>query len=415
MSRRILMIAFHFPPFAGSSGVQRTLRFVRHLPKHGWQPIVLSAQPQAYETTSPDLLQEVPAGTVVRRAFALNSARHLAIRGRYLAFTARPDRWISWKFDAIRQGMAMIAQYRPQLIWSTYPIATAHVIGAELARRSGLPWVADFRDPMAQPGYPADPVTWQQFSAIERRALEQAALSTFTTPGAVQIYRQRYPARAERIQLLENGYDEESFLAAARQPTHSEPLLPGCLTLLHSGIVYPEERDPVALFRALQQLRERRPQTRLRIRFRASTQDGLLRQLAERFKVAGLIELQPALPYADALAEMLRADALLILQAANCNAQIPAKLYEYLRAGRPVVALTDAAGDTAASVRQAGFDWLAALDDAAAIAALLARVEDQLLAGQLPKAHAGFVQQASRAARTAQLAGHLDRLAGVVA
>ena len=182
--RKVLLIAFHFPPLAGSSGIQRTLRFVQHLPALGWQPLVLTASPRAYERTSDDLSADIPPGTVVRRAFALDTARHLSVGGRYVGAMARPDRWISWRFDAVRQGLALIRRHQPAAIWSTYPIATAHVIGAELQRRSGLPCIADFRDPMAQEGYPADALTWKQYNAIEGHALRTAAVSTFTTPGA---------------------------------------------------------------------------------------------------------------------------------------------------------------------------------------------------------------------------------------
>ena len=76
------MVAYHFPPLAGSSGIQRTLRFVQHLPSFGWQPLVLTADTRAYERTSPDLQEALPPGTVVERAFALDTARHLSIGGR---------------------------------------------------------------------------------------------------------------------------------------------------------------------------------------------------------------------------------------------------------------------------------------------------------------------------------------------
>jgi len=115
------MIAYHFPPLAGSSGIQRTLRFVQHLPKFGWEPLVLSADPRAYERTSDDLMAEVPDGIVVRRAFALDTARHLSIAGRYIGAMARPDRWVSWKLAAVKEGMRMIREFKPQAIWSTYP------------------------------------------------------------------------------------------------------------------------------------------------------------------------------------------------------------------------------------------------------------------------------------------------------
>ena len=75
------MVAFHFPPLQGSSGIQRTLRFVQHLPALGWQPIVLSAHPRAYADTNDELLAEIPAGTVVERPFALDTARHWPSRG----------------------------------------------------------------------------------------------------------------------------------------------------------------------------------------------------------------------------------------------------------------------------------------------------------------------------------------------
>ena len=139
---RILMVAYHFPPLAGSSGIQRTLRFAKYLPEFGWEPLVLTAHPRAYERTSNDQLSEIPADTIVVRAQAFNTARHMSICGKYPGFLARPDRWVSWLPGAFFAGMAMIKRYKPDVIWSTYPIGTAHLIGEALHRHSGLPWVA---------------------------------------------------------------------------------------------------------------------------------------------------------------------------------------------------------------------------------------------------------------------------------
>jgi glycosyltransferase involved in cell wall biosynthesis len=406
--KRILMIAYHFPPLAGSSGIQRTLRFVQHLPGLGWEPLVLTADARAYETTSDDLLADVPEATVVRRAFALDTSRHLALGGRYPGFMARPDRWISWKFAGIRAGLRMIRDYKPQAIWSTYPIATAHVIGAELHQRSGLPWIADFRDPMAQVGYPPDPKTWQSYKHIEENAMHNASLALFTTPGAAQLYRERYPNAAARIDILENGYDEETFAGAEQNMSNREPLNPGCLTLLHSGIVYPEERDPTALFAALGDLQRAGllSSHRLKLRFRAAVHDELLHRLAADNDITDLIEVLPAFTYREALEEMLRADGLLILQSASCNDQIPAKLYEYLRASRPVLALTSPAGDTAKTLTAAGINAIAPLDDRQAIGQTLQAFVGQSLLGTLPTAEA--VIAASRGARSQKLAQMLD-------
>jgi hypothetical protein len=409
-NNRVLLIAYHFPPLAGSSGIQRTLRFAQHLPSFGWEPLVLTAKPWAYERTSDDLNADVPSSTVVRRAFAMDAARHLSVKGHYVAAMARPDRWVSWRFDAVRQGMRLIREFRPQVIWSTYPIATAHMIGAELQQRSGLPWVADFRDPMAQEGYPDDPKTWRAYKAIETHALNRAALSVFTTPSAAAEYQQRYPEVGSRIRMLENGYDEETFANAASLPDEGA-LTPGAVTLLHSGIVYPIERDPTQLMAALRELHDQGSilPGRLRIRFRAAMADELLLRLAAENGVADYVEVLPPIPYGAALTEMLRADGLLLLQASNCNAQIPAKVYEYLRSGRPILCLSDPAGDTAHVLRTAGLNAIARLDSALEIARILARFIDgakDLKA--LPLAN--VVERASRRGRAETLAEWLTEV-----
>lgn len=406
--KRILMIAYHFPPLAGSSGIQRTLRFVQHLPSLGWQPLVLTAHPRAYERTSDDLLTEVPASTIVRRAFALDTARHLQLAGRYLSAMARPDRWVSWKFGAVREGLSLIEQFKPDVIWSTYPIATAHLIASALHRKTNIPWIADFRDPMAQEGYPADPVTWQCYRDIEADAAAHARLCVFTSPGAAQIYQQRYPNAACRTVVLENGYDEESFLHLATPTplaTQGPSLLAAVtrpLLMLHSGIVYPSERDPTQLFKALGQLKDegKLSPADLRIRFRASAHNEMLTRLARANGALDFIELSPAIPYRDALAEMMEVDALLVMQASNCNAQIPAKIYEYLRAGKPILGLTDPQGDTAGVLRAAGLNDLVRLDSVGEIAGLLPVFVRDLRDGKFSLPQATAVRQASRRSRS---------------
>jgi len=404
------MVAYHFPPLRGSSGIHRTLGFVKYLPEFGWNPLVLTAHPRAYEQIDEDTQADVPTGVHVSRAFALDSARQLSIASRYPAFLARPDRWISWWFGGVPTGFGLVRRFRPQVIWSTYPIATAHMIGKTLQRLTRLPWVADFRDPMAQPGYPADKKTWVRFAQIEQAVISRAAALVFASPGAQKMYRTRYPGRpSDDFHLVENGYDEASF--APLRDVRRTPLWPGKLTILHSGIVYPDERDPSQLLLGLRYLIDRgvaTPET-LRIRFRAAVHVDFLRAIAARTGVESLIETGPLVPYQGALAEMLRADALLIMQGANCNEQIPAKLYEYFAAGRPILALTDPLGDTARKLRESGHNRIARLDDAEDVFRLLTdfiRSPDKEVGNTHSSSDAPF----SRRERAAELAALLDSL-----
>jgi glycosyltransferase involved in cell wall biosynthesis len=405
-TRRVLMVAFQFPPFAMSSGVQRMLRFVQHLPSHGWSPIVLTAHPRAYDAVSSDLLRQVPADTVVERAFALDAARHLSIAGRFPGFLARPDRWRSWALGAVPAGLRLIKRHRPDVIWTTYPIATALQVALRLHRETGIPLVADFRDPMVQDGYPADPKTWRMFSSIERDVGREATKLVFVTPSALATYRQRYAAPGDdRFVMIENGFDEESFVAA-EQGLDAAPLNPGCLTLLHSGVVYPSERDPTALFEALGRMRRagQIDARRLRLRFRAPVHVDLLNRLAQQTETTDLVEILAAVPYAQALAEMLRADGLLVMQGSNCNEQIPAKLYEYLRARRPILGLTDPHGDTATTLRHSGVAHLAKLEDSTQVEAALARYLADVTAGTVHASPRADLAALSRQARTRELA-----------
>lgn len=409
MVKSVLMIAFHYPPMRGSSGIQRTLKFSQHLPQEGWRPIMLCASPRAYHDHCEDLSSEIPPQAVVTRAFALDTARHLSVLGRYPRWFALPDRWVSWLLGAVPAGLRLVRVHRPAAIWSTYPIATAHLAGLALRKLTGLPWIADLRDPMTDDAYPPDPLTRRVYRWIERQTVEQCAVAVCTTPGALRAYAARYPhVPASRFALIENGFDEESFAAAPpAAATDGQPF-----TLVHSGVIYPSERDPAALFAALAMLLRRGAIAAgsFRLVLRATGHDAHLRTLVAQAGVESVVALEPHIPYTAALAEMLSASGLLVLQAASCNDQVPAKIYEYFRARRPVLALTDPAGDTAATMRSAGMDTIAPLDDATAIAAALESFIARARAGTAPLASSEAIASCSRRARSRELARLLAKV-----
>ena len=411
MVKRVLMIAYHFPPLHGSSGMQRTLRFARYLPDHGWEPIILAPSPRAYQQTDSGQLADIPQEVRVYRAFALDTARHLTLKGRYPRLLALPDRWISWWLGAVPTGWYLIKKYKPDVIWSTYPIATAHLIGLTLHRLTGIPWVADFRDPMVQPDYPPDPLTYRAYERVENKTIAQCASAVFTTPGTLRDYQTRFShVPASQFHLIENGYDESSFAAITRSVNQIAKT--GRITLLHSGIIYPSERDPICLFEALVTLLKQNviSAESLHIILRASHHEEYLQSLIDRFEIGTIVSLAPPISYNEALAEMLAVDGLLILQAANCNNQIPAKLYEYLRAQRPILALTDPVGDTAGKLRNVGIDTIAPLDSKEAIMDGLRRFLALLREKKAPVVSMDKIRANSREAGTRKLAKVLDNV-----
>jgi len=179
---------------------------------------------------------------------------------------------------------------------------------------------------------------------------------------------------------------------------------------VHSGVLYPSERDPRPFFDALAELKTEGAidSSQLRVVLRATAHDHLFLPMLDERNITDLVFLEPGVSYAEALAEMLAADALLLFQAANCNHQIPAKVYEYFRAAKPVLSLTDAAGDTAATLREAKLDTIVDLADKASIKTGLIDFIDQLRAGTAPIADSQVAQKYSRQSLTAEFASVFD-------
>jgi glycosyltransferase involved in cell wall biosynthesis len=279
-------------------------------------------------------------------------------------------------------------------------------------RLTGLPLVADLRDPIVYETWPAR--TWDRrvYSWLERRVVRAASAVVLTTPRACEMYRLRYTdLPAERFCEIANGIDEASECIAtrgARQAVSDGPIL-----LLHSGLMELPDRDPTAFFKALRLLvDEGSLATRtLRIVLRASGREAQYRAMAETMGVGALVSLELRSPYAEALAEMQSATGLLLFQGSACNRQIPAKVYEYLASGRPIIGLMDPHGDTHALVHgKWGVPYCADMADPEAIARMLVRFLADVEAGRAYVPPAALVKAYSRRSQAGELARVLDRV-----
>ncbi|MGC1268830.1 MAG: glycosyltransferase [Candidatus Acidiferrum sp.] len=364
-TKNILMVAFQFPPMSGSSGLLRVLKFCKYLPEFGWTPTVVTANPRMYEQVNEQQLALIPKGLEVIRAFGMDAKRHLSLRGRYPRFVALPDTSASWSMAAIPAALRAIRRKKIDVVFTTFPVATAIWIGLVLHRLTGKPWVVDFRDSMTEEKYPRDRTTWKVWRWLEGQAVRRASLILFTARSAIRMYRQRYPELAEeKCLLLPNGYDEEDF-ASFPETVAATPKVGRAFQLLHSGLVYPEERDPQPLFRALARLKGegKISAETLQVNFRAPGFEETYAKKIHELGLGEIVKLLPRIPYKQALEEYWASDALLLMQAANCDHQIPAKAYEYFRLGKPILALTSESGDTAALLRDVGGSTIANLAD----------------------------------------------------
>lgn len=391
--------------------MQRALKVVRYLREDGWRPVVLTADPRAYARIHADQLSEIPDDVPVHRAFAIDATRHLSFGGKYPGCFAWPDPWVSWWPTGTWLGKRVIRRYRPDVIWSTFPITTASLIALRLAKWSGLPWIADLRDPMTMDGYPADAMRFRCARWIEQKTVERAARVVFTAEYTRKMYEERYPGLDRKTVLIPNGYDEFNFPELPVPALSSKAKSP--LRLVHSGALQPDGRNPGSFFEALAKLKRegRINSNSLQVVFRACGFEGRYRSAAEALDIGDLIVFGPYLPYEQAIEEMVSADGLLVFQGSTFNHAVPAKIYEYFYARRPVFALLDKAGETQRVLREVGIVSIASIDDSDEIARQLAAFIAGLEGGDYRLPPESAIEIYSRRQQTLRLSGLLKAAA----
>ncbi len=364
-----LCIAYAFPPI-NRSGTHRTLAFVRHLSKLGWNASVIAVEPgkepvdrtlslrvphstRIIRTKWIDLIANVKrviprreqSGVATRRAPDDRAVSTPSPAGRIVRFLSRllitPDSRIGWIPYGVHAGLEVIRTHRPAVIYSTSPYASAHLIALCLSAWTRVPWVADFRDPWC--GNPYRNVEFPIFARfeawLERLVVRRASHIVCNTPTAREELCARYPFLAGKFSTIANGVDSE--LSEEIKPIRDEP--PGMFVLTHCGQFY-GRRSPQVWLAALRLLRERDPIVAARIRFISlglSHYDGRsLGELAAAEGVSDMFRVVASCGHHESVGRMLGSDALILAGSDGVGAelQVPNKLFEYLSVCRPILA-----------------------------------------------------------------------------
>jgi hypothetical protein len=260
-----------------------------------------------------------------------------------------PDDRTGWLPFALCRARSALADWTPELVYASSPPPTSLLVGRLLARYYGAPWVAELRDRWADDPYYEQPAWRARLDqATERWTLATAAgIVTVSEPWA-EFYREKH---GKPTAAVLNGFDPKDFDREMPAP----PADRSRLRIVYTGGIYPGRRDPRSLFRALKQLKDKEP--RVVVEF-FGAEDSHVLPLAEACGVRDAVAVRAPVPYLDALAEQRRADVLLLMQWDDPREQgnVPAKLFEYLAARRPILGLglEDGVPARIISERQAG-------------------------------------------------------------
>ena len=361
---------------------------------------------------------QIPSSARVVRTPWINTKQRFSLFGIYPALLALPDAWIGWLPWAVAAGRRVLRHDRPDVIYSTSPHATAHLVALELARISRLPWVADFRDPwvedVPEPGAPSGTVYRKLNSLLERRVVERCSHIVTSTARLRDRLLARYARLPERkFTSISNGYDEADFSSNVMDSdADSERFL-----VVHAGSINADFRDPQPLLRALHRLIEhgKVKRDKLNLRFIGPGEFAESDAMRSTLATTGLdrqVTFVPRAPYDEALREVGRADLLLLLQAsADTVDLVPAKLYEYLRAQKPVLALVHP-GATSEVLAVTGGGWAVDPRDQVALSDALLTAYEAWLDGTL-RNHAAMIDRLrlyDRKVLTSHLAALFDEL-----
>lgn len=343
--KNLLVVAFHYPPDNTSTGVLRTAKFTEYLPGQGWRSQVISVPESVYASVDPNWVGHTSRDIQVERVWACDVKQTFGIRGFYPKWISYPDRYWPWFFAARKAGVAAIGNRGIQAVYTTYPMPTAHLVGWALKRASGLPWVADFRDPWAiRSGAPA--LDWLD-ARLEGMVVAAADRVICNTPAMRRNFLSRYPALAQdKFVTITNGYDEPDFVGLV--PTAQEKY-----EILYPGGIDGQFRNPRPLLEAIALAinQGKLDKNDLQITFLGSENYGVSREFQNdlaHFELATVTQVIPQrIPYKESLGRMAGAGLLVVMTDHRQRTeemdwpsmQVPAKLYEYLRLGRPILPL----------------------------------------------------------------------------
>ncbi len=353
--RTLLFIAYYLPPM-GSSGVQRPLNLLRHLPSFGWNPVVLAPETGLYHTLDHSLEEElkdldlpiyrVPSTTPfhVGGGAARRSPRIPETLARVLrwvsAFRYMPDNKIGWIDPAFDLAKVIIEKHNPELVFATSPPPSNLMLAAQIRRHSSLPTIFDFRDDWVGNHQQVYPTPWH------RRRMEKLEVETVAESDAISTVNTfirdaiagRHPNYSGQLMSIPSGYDARLF---ERHGTPSLSRDSSKTTILYSGRFYGENQPDVFL-KAFSNMLLKHPLYKNSVRL--VFQGGLESRHHRLIETLDLADITLDLGYVDhatSVANLLQADLLWLVAAhRNRGEQVSTgKVYEYMASGKPVLAL----------------------------------------------------------------------------
>jgi glycosyltransferase involved in cell wall biosynthesis len=440
--KRVIIITYYWPP-AGGSGVQRWLKYSKYLPEKGWKPIIYTPENPEYPVLDDSLTAEIhPDTAVIRRRITEPFSWYKRLTGRKESVNigfmrseadgpesrkekiARwirgnvfiPDARLLWIYPSRRFLKKIIEEEKADAVISTGPPHSMHLIALGLKKKTGVPWLADFRDPWTGIDFYDDLLLTSAADALhhrmERKVLQHADVVT-TVSHQIKQELVKKGADGAKTFVIPNGYDEQDLPDAGSIAAQASETRVETFTLLHSGSLVPS-RNPVSLWKALALCCKKNDEFRRRLRIRlVGSVDGSVHQSLKAEDLLPNVEILPYKPHKEAFKELMRADVLLLLinRTANAEGFLSGKVFEYLLTGRPVLCVGPEKGEAAGLLRETAAGVSHAFDDVTGLQKRLLDWFHKLQHGEsVTQPDQEKIRQYSRRKQAGAIAGMLNEM-----
>lgn len=377
MSKRVLIIAYYWPP-SGGSGVQRWLKFVKYLPQWGWEPFVFTPENPSFSIRDESLLKDIPTEAEVIRFpiwepyesfFRLSGVFGKKSKTADLVTTKNkslfqkistfiranlliPDPRVFWVRPSVKFLHDFLRENDIRTIITTGPPHSIHLIGYNLKKKNpSLRWLADFRDPWSEWGLldslNVSPLARSVHRKLEAKVLKGADKVITITP----FYVRKFESLAQRkVKLLTNGYDEDDFKTLRVEATAK-------FVVRHVGIIN-ERCDPRPFMAIVEKLLDNDTDFRsqLHLDYVGEVHSQIRDYVAASPLLNACTTFTPSVPHGQLISMYGRSSLLLLVLTGYKDAEgyLPGKLFEYLATGLPVLGIGPEAGDAAGLLASTG-------------------------------------------------------------
>ncbi|MDD5723233.1 MAG: glycosyltransferase family 4 protein [Syntrophales bacterium] len=348
----VLLIHYYFPP-RGGAAVQRIVKFCKYLEQFNCQVLVLTSGVE-YTLRDTDLLESIPPGVKVFTTY--EPGQQKAMEGQFGRRNMIVDAFLVWVPIAVKKAREIMASNDVDVIFTTSPPHSQQLIGLRLKKKTGLPWIADFRDPWTSDlRFMEHKKGWRGLIDrwIERRILKHADIVIATTKMAAESFRKKAPAFSDRskFRCIINGYDPDDYGQTRRVPSSET------MRFAYVGSAGPYISNPSFFFHGLKKALDTEPDLRgkLRVEFIGGL-DPQNRLLIQNLGLEDVVTFLGFFPHRKAIELIMDSDVLLLFELpVGTNNEptrvIPSKVFEYIGAHRPIMAMV-VEGDTADLVRE---------------------------------------------------------------